>query len=182
MTRRRRRISVPSSTAVKDELKESLRRQYEELDPVFLLRELEGRQDQFWEHAWGKTAAPPAGEAAERIAATRDRAVGDTSSKRTYRRTRKPSVPHTWRTRVDPFQDVWGQVRILFEIDPSRTVKQLFQDLQARHPGRFPDGQVRTLRRRVKAWRREHLYSEEAVREAFRSNALPAESEMAAAG
>jgi hypothetical protein len=48
---------VLSSTAVRNDLKELLSRQYEALDPIFLLRELEQRQDQFWQHPWGKTAA-----------------------------------------------------------------------------------------------------------------------------
>lgn len=186
---------VLSSNAVQDALKESLRRQYQELDPVFLLQELERRQDQFWRHAWSRTADMPttgtpavvvstevANEAAERIAATGDRALKDTSSKRAYRRTRKPSVPHTWRTRVDPFEDVWSQVRILLEIDPSQTAKQVLQKLQVRYPDRFPDCQLRTLQRRVKAWRREHLYSEEAVREAFQTNMRSMPERRAAGG
>ena len=31
--------------------------------------------------------------------------------------------------------------------------KTLFKDLQRRHPGKFQDGQLRTLQRRVKEWR-----------------------------
>lgn len=170
---------VLSSDTVNDELKERLRHEYEQLDPVFLLKELESRQDQFWQHAWSaateRSATAPASsvtcEPTEAITTTADTAV-DRSSMRQYRRTRKPSVPHTWRTRVDPFEGVWRQVRILLEIDPSQTAKQLFQELQAQHPGRFADGQLRTLQRRVSAWRREHLYSEEAVREALMSIAV----------
>jgi hypothetical protein len=181
---------VLSSKKMSDELKESLRLQCQELDPVFLLQEMGRRQDQFWQHAWSNTAAalvasipPPAVncEPAERIEAREDRPVRDASANRAYRRTRKPSVPHTWRTRVDPFEDVWRQVRILLDIDPSRTAKQMFEDLQSRHPGRFADGQLRTLQRRVKGWRREHLYSDAAIREAFRSDLFARESGMTAA-
>ncbi len=39
-------------------------------------------------------------------------------------------------------------------MEPDRTAKELFQRLQVEHPGRFPDGQLRTLQRRVKEWRR----------------------------
>jgi hypothetical protein len=39
------------------------------------------------------------------------------------------------------------------EINPGLEAKTLFEDLQRRYPGRFADGQLRTLQRRVKAWR-----------------------------
>jgi len=180
---------VLCTDAMASGLKESLRCQYEELDPVLLLQELEQRQDKFWQHAWGKEMVPlsqsavkPAMSSAAQdnalvIAMTRETTPCDTSSNRIQRRTRKPRVPHTWRTRIDPFGDVWGQMRILLDIDPSRTAKQLFQDLQARYPGRFADGQLRTLQRRVKTWRRENLYSEEAIQEAFTANVFSLEGQ-----
>jgi hypothetical protein len=61
--------------------------------------------------------------------------------------------PHTWRTRPDPFADVWEEVRGMLEDNPGLEAKTVFEDLQRRHPGVFPDGQVRTLQRRMKAWR-----------------------------
>lgn len=60
---------------------------------------------------------------------------------------------HTWRTRKDPFAEVWDEVRAKLEINPGLEAKTLFDDLQRRYPGRFADGQLRTLQRRVKAWR-----------------------------
>ena len=33
------------------------------------------------------------------------------------------------------------------------TAKDLFEHLQHEHPERFPDGQLRTLQRRVREWR-----------------------------
>ena len=60
---------------------------------------------------------------------------------------------HTWRTRPDPFTEVWDEVRVLLEANPGLEAKTLFEDLQRRYPGRFADGQLRTLQRRVKAWR-----------------------------
>lgn len=60
---------------------------------------------------------------------------------------------HTWRTREDPFAEVWEGVRAKLEINPGLEAKTLFEDLQRRHPGRFSDGQLRTLQRRVKTWR-----------------------------
>ena len=76
---------------------------------------------------------------------------------RKYRRLwRLPSevkVDHTWRTREDPFIEVWEEVRSRLEINSGLEAKTLFEDLQRRYPGRFSDGQLRTLQRRVKRWR-----------------------------
>lgn len=60
---------------------------------------------------------------------------------------------HTWRTRPDPFIEVWEEVRAKLEINPGLEAKTLFEELQRRFSGRFPDGQLRTLQRRVKIWR-----------------------------
>jgi hypothetical protein len=38
-------------------------------------------------------------------------------------------------------------------VNPGLQAKTLFDDLQRRYPGRFADGQVRTLQRKTKAWR-----------------------------
>ena len=61
--------------------------------------------------------------------------------------------PRHWRTREDPFVEVWEQVRGLLEVNPGLQALTLFQELQRRYPGRFQDGQLRTLQRKVKAWR-----------------------------
>ncbi len=37
--------------------------------------------------------------------------------------------------------------------EPDTTAKVLFERLQDEYPGRFPDGQLRTLQRRVREWR-----------------------------
>lgn len=58
-----------------------------------------------------------------------------------------------WRTREDPFSEVWEQVRQQMEESPGLEAKTLFEWLQREHPGRFSDGQIRTLQRRIKVWR-----------------------------
>ena len=59
------------------------------------------------------------------------------------------------RRRPDPFVTVTARVREWFEAEPWRTSRELFERLQAEQPGTFPDGQLRTLQRRLKGWRRE---------------------------
>jgi len=58
------------------------------------------------------------------------------------------------RRRPDPFATVTAQLHGWFEAEPWRTSRELFERLQAEQPGSYPDGQVRTLQRRVKEWRR----------------------------
>jgi len=81
----------------------------------------------------------------------------DEKTARKYRDLRQlPSeirVDHTWRTREDPFGEVWEEVKDKLEINQGLEAKTLFEDLQRRYPGRFADGQLRTLQRRVKIWR-----------------------------
>jgi hypothetical protein len=62
------------------------------------------------------------------------------------------SVPR-WRTRPDPFAEVWAEVRELFQSNAGLEAKTVFAHLQRRYPGRFQDGQLRTLQRKVKQWR-----------------------------
>ena len=61
--------------------------------------------------------------------------------------------PHIWRTRQDPFEDTWDEVKIMLEINPGLEAKTIFEDFQRRYPGQFADGQLRTLQRRIKIWR-----------------------------
>ena len=63
------------------------------------------------------------------------------------------SKEHTWRTREDPFKEVWPEVESKLRLIPGLEGKTLFEDLQRKYPGRFSDGQVRTLQRRIKIWR-----------------------------
>jgi len=57
-----------------------------------------------------------------------------------------------WRTREDPFSEVWDA----FSGRSGESwagAKTLFEWLQREYPGRFSDGQIRTLQRRIKLWR-----------------------------
>lgn len=83
--------------------------------------------------------------------------------RKTARKYRQPaplpsevSMKHTWRTRQDPFDEVWPWVEEQLKDNPGLEAKTLFGALQKLHPGDFPDGQLRTLQRRVKQWRAEH--------------------------
>jgi hypothetical protein len=91
------------------------------------------------------------------LAQAADKAGVDEKTARKYRDSDPlPSqrrVPHTWRTREDPFQDVWPDLVETLRLNPGLQAKTLFDDLQRRFPGRFPDVQLRCLQRRIKQWR-----------------------------
>jgi hypothetical protein len=61
---------------------------------------------------------------------------------------------HTWRTREDPFATDWVYIeKMLLESGSSLQVKSIFEHLQFEHSGRYSNGQLRTLQRRVKVWK-----------------------------
>jgi len=60
---------------------------------------------------------------------------------------------HTWRTRENPFEDVWDDIKSMLECNPGLEAKTLFEYLQRRCLCEFADGQLRTLQRRIKIWR-----------------------------
>ena len=65
-------------------------------------------------------------------------------------------APRTWRTREDPFADVWASEvvpQLVADTAGRLQVLTLFKALCRRHPGRFRPGQLRTLQRRVREWR-----------------------------
>ena len=75
--------------------------------------------------------------------------VGDLDA---YHR-KHPQLPRWWRSRVDPFAEVWTDIEQWLEVNPSRTAKSIFVELQQRAPDRYPDVQLRTLQRRIAKWR-----------------------------
>ena len=65
-------------------------------------------------------------------------------------------MERSWRTRADVFSEVWSELEGILERAPTVQAKTLFDYLSRRYEGRFQEGQLRTLQRRVKAWRAVH--------------------------
>jgi hypothetical protein len=66
--------------------------------------------------------------------------------------------PRAWRTRIDPFAEVWEQDVVPLLVADERGVLDgitLLGVLDERYPGRFGAGQLRTLQRRLRDWRAE---------------------------
>src|SRR5260370_27224645 len=67
-----------------------------------------------------------------------------------------------WRTRENPFCGVWDAVQRQIQESPGLEAKTLFDWLQRKYPGRFSDGQIRTLQRRTTRsfrWRKEQPHN-----------------------
>lgn len=63
--------------------------------------------------------------------------------------------PRDWRTHEDAFLEHWPELEALLTESPALEAKTLFEVLVEKYPERYEEGQLRTLQRRVKAWRAE---------------------------
>lgn len=65
----------------------------------------------------------------------------------------KPPEERTWRTRQDPFVEVWPSLEAMLQRDHGLEAQTLMDWLLESYPEQFRPGQVRTLRRRIHDWR-----------------------------
>ena len=137
---------------VSSEMKQVLKRQMEPLDPVLLLKYIREAQEMLMALSQDTTPAgvPPDVPAFVRSLATSWR-TGEVRS--THRQETKPG--RWWRSRADPFAAVWPVLLGWLEERPDMEAKAMLKRLQASGYGDFPDGQLRTLQRRVQVWRKQ---------------------------
>jgi transposase InsO family protein len=64
-------------------------------------------------------------------------------------------VPREWRTRQDAFAEHWPELEAMLSDTPELDVTSLFDWLQDKYPGRYEEGQLRSLQRKVRRWRAE---------------------------
>src|SRR5580692_4148646 len=64
--------------------------------------------------------------------------------------------PRTHRTRFDPFALHWDEVLEMVERSPTLEAQTIMDYLREKYPGIYKVSQVRTLQRRLSAWRVEH--------------------------
>ena len=76
----------------------------------------------------------------------------DGEARPTHRK--QPNAKHWWRTRTDPFADAWPVIEGWLNAEPSIAAKALMERLVVMVPEMYGNkAQLRTLQRRVKAWR-----------------------------
>ena len=111
-----------------------------------------------------------------------DRAGMSVPTARKYLRAGKlPSqlkAPRTYRTRPDPFAVDWPWVQAHLERDSALQAQTLFARLCDHHPGRYHPGQLRTLQRRIAAWRALHGPDQEVIFEQVHQPGRMAQSDF----
>jgi hypothetical protein len=144
-----------ADTRTSDEVRRRVTATFVTLDPVRLLQTIRIAQQELVDIADHPTATEtgaPTTPTLEQFLSGLRTAWRDGEVRPTNRP--KQKAPRG-RRRPDPFVTVTVRVREWFEAEPWRTSRELFERLQAEQPGAFPDGQRRTLQRRLKEWRRE---------------------------
>jgi len=145
---------VLRSSSVSEEDKERLRRDYEKLDPVLLLSEIERIQNELW------ATAVRAGEPQEldiepsvEVILPEMKTVPKTD--KTRPRTRRSVKTGRRRGRPSNLDDVWSEVLEALEQNPTMSSKDTLSFLNGRYPGRFRRSQLRTIASRLRAWHHE---------------------------
>lgn len=142
-----------SHEKVAEATKAQLRQLRDELDPVLLLRDLRDAQTDLARISNNQCSLKVAESDTDldKFLVQLPELWKKGERRPTHRK--RPSSVRTWRTRVDPYKEVWADVQKWLEESPDITSKALFNRLQVKHPGEFASGQLRTLQRRVREWR-----------------------------
>jgi hypothetical protein len=163
------------SECITDSIKEKLQREYDQLDPVQLLREVFELRAKFWELACCKVKEQNDSLSKSKVVTKqqpyikvevlekgKENPIPSSLSKMPIELTkvhkpkrpyRKPLVPRTYRTRIDPLMNVWPQISLALSINPARATKDVLIEFMQIHPDSIGSQHLRTLQRRVKKWR-----------------------------
>jgi hypothetical protein len=142
-----------ASDAIPAEVKAKLRETETQLDPLRLLEDIRQMQSHLValvDHGEAFTPSP-AGRDLTGFLAGLSTAWRLGEARPTHRT--KPKAVRYWRSRIDPFESAWPQLLVWLDASPDQTSHELFDRLRRMHPGVYPQGQIRTLQRRVKDWR-----------------------------
>jgi hypothetical protein len=137
--------------SVSDAAKEALRAELAPLDPAELLHQIREGQAALAALSAGDLSHGPARQSLDEFLAKLPKLWREGEVRPTHRC--EASSPRTWRTRKDPFEHVWPEILLWLQHHPDSTAKSLMVRLQRAYPGRFPDGLLRTLQRRIRDWR-----------------------------
>jgi hypothetical protein len=137
--------------SVAEAAKERLRSESARLDPLELLHRIRESQSALAALGSGELGGALGRESLEQFLAKLPELWRKGDARPTHHR--GESQPRSWRTRKDPFEGVWTEILLWLQENPETTAKCLLERLHGRYPGRFPEGQLRTLQRRVREWR-----------------------------
>ncbi len=184
---------VLAATAVLDEVKDKLRVQFDDLDPVALLSQIDQLQDALWLYAYRERVttidlAEPEPDAANSkrqgifqrhsssaqsqttceppsAASVNGQGASDRPQRLYRQQKNKYKGQRWWRTRPDAFIEIWPMVIQQLEQTPDLQAKELFRVIQRKYPGQFKDSQLRSFQRRIRAWRRQEAMPIEAAKD-----------------
>lgn len=142
-----------AAESVAADIKARLKEIAEKLDPLRLLDEIRAMQHHLAAVAKGERMHTPAARHTDLSEFLSSLTLAWKAGEVRPTHAPKPRPARTWRSRKDPFEAVWTEVNDWLESAPDQTGVDLFARLQQAYPGRFPDGQLRTLQRRLADWR-----------------------------
>ncbi len=164
---------LQASTHITQEAKKRLTHQMTKLDPMLLLKQIRESQETLM--AISQSRSPENATEISPFIKSLATAWKSGEVRPTHRREPKPG--HWWRSRPDPFANVWPMLLSWLEEQPDMEAKTMLKRLQASGRGEFPDGQLRTLQRRVRVWRMQIV--ERLVYGTSKAGALDADSTAA---
>lgn len=145
---------ILDSAVIDEAIKQRLRTQFTELDPVKLLKAMREAQRAIAEFtaSGGAPANAPRETDLPAFLASLSTAWSDGEVRPTHHK--KPSATHWWKSRADPFEHTWPTVEKWLEAEPGVAAKDLMKRLEVMIPDVYANcAQLRTLQRRVKVWR-----------------------------
>jgi hypothetical protein len=140
------------NASVGEAVKEALRSEQGRLDPLDLLHRIRDSQSALAAPSSGELGSGQERESLEQFLAELPKLWRQGEGRPTHRQS--APQPRAYRTRKDPFENVWAELLLWLQAEPDATAKSLLERLDQKYPGTFPDGQLRTLQRRIRDWRR----------------------------
>jgi len=144
---------------VSEEIKDALRAERSHLDPIKLLHRIRDLQAALAALSSPESVGGPGRSSLDEFLAQLPRLWQAGEVRPTHRKAQE--TPRYWRTRKDPFGEVWPEILYWLGENPDATAKSLFDRLDSKYPGKFEGGQLRTLQRRIKEWR--HVMARELI-------------------
>jgi hypothetical protein len=146
-----------ASARVSETVKSKLKEQFDRLDPVLLLRDIRAAQQVLSDIAASGTRNPspiPLATDVSTFLESLATAWKGGEVRPTHRK--QPTAERWWRTRADPFEHAWPVFEGWLNDEPTATAKELMERLAQVVPHAYASkAQLRTLQRRIKAWRAE---------------------------
>ena len=127
--------ATPYEQLVADErvdsgVKQRLRQQFASLDPLELLSQIRQAQQEIARLEAGAATEPsPAILELDQFVRSLETAWRHGEVRAPYRKRRSDAKPHTWRTRPDPYEEVWPLLLRWLNEEPHATAKASFGDL-----------------------------------------------------